>query len=222
MRGPWTFFFPILFFFFFCIHGCAKVPSPPVDDALIAAWQSRLSRLGSIDGWMIVGRLSVHAEGEGWQATLRWQRDRDRHEIDLTGPLGRGHIKLIQDRNGATLLDAKEQSYTAASADRLLADVTGWRLPLEGLYYWIRAVPVPDVSLQYELDGEGRLRTLQQQGWHIQYLAYRKVDGYDLPLKLFLHRQLGDSNATDLESVGTLNIRLAVDRWSLTPIDTRE
>jgi outer membrane lipoprotein LolB len=201
--------------------GCATVERRlPLEDAT-AAWELRQSRLNTVKVWDIQGRLSARTPHEGWQASLRWVRDHERHHIDLWGPLGRGHVRLIQDHSGATLQDADLNTYWAENGQQLLFETTGYWLPLDGLNYWVLGVPVPELAGQHALDESGRLRTLQQLGWDIRFLRYKRAGVHEFPSKVFIRRQLnerghalgrdGNSNAP------TLEVRLVIERWTLNP-----
>ncbi len=93
------------------VAGCATAPSlpPPVENPA-AAWQARQAELKPVIAWKIQGRLAMRADDEGWQATVFWMRDGERQRIDLTGPLGRGHLQLLQDSRGPELRDADQRT----------------------------------------------------------------------------------------------------------------
>ncbi len=202
--------------------GCSTVaerPTLPQDPSV--AWRARQSRLSTVDVWEIQGRISARTATEGWQASLRWVRDGERHSIDLWGPLGRGHVQLTQDDSGARLRDAKNRIYSADTSQQLLLDTTGWRLPLEGLIYWVLGLPVPGAPATQALDESGRLKSLDQLGWQVRFLRYQRRGGYEFPGKLFMRRRLTSADpqtADGSESNGPLlEVRLVIERWSTVP-----
>jgi outer membrane lipoprotein LolB len=194
--------------------GCSTVPErPPAADAR-AAWQTRQSRLAPLMSWQIQGRLSARTQDKGWQAAVRWVRNDGRHEIDLWGPLGRGHVRIIQNSNGAELVDSEQHSYRAANAQDLLFDTTGWWLPIDGLNYWVLGLPVPRAPAEQVLDAWGRLKHLQQLGWNIDFLQYRQEGAYELPTSLALRRPADAADAVPPDS--TMRVRVLIDHWSVT------
>jgi outer membrane lipoprotein LolB len=198
----------------FFLAGCATVPAPaPLGDPAVA-WETRRHTLAPITAWEIHGRLAMHTREEGWQARLRWVRRCEQHRIDLTGPLGRGHLRLTQDNDGATLSDA-QHVYRDSNAEQLLARATGWYVPFEGLGYWVRGLPAPDGPSRQDLDGHGRLRSLQQHDWDIRYLEYTRVGGHELPSKLFLKRVLQSGGTARSPEDRTLEVRLVIERWEV-------
>jgi len=163
-----------------------------------------------IQHWELRGRLAVRADERGGQASLTWKRDAAQHSISLNGPLGRGVVRVTQDETGAQLQDAEQRVFHAANAEALLYRYTGWRLPLANLNYWVRGVPVPDLPAMRELDDAGRLKTLRQQGWEVQYQEYVRFEGYELPNRLTL-TYTPDQASLELPA---MEVRLVIDRWA--------
>lgn len=194
--------------------GCATAPLPSPVENPEATWQSRQAELKPVTTWKIHGRLAMRAADEGWQASVYWVREGERHRIDITGPLGRGHLRLEQDRHGAELRDADRRTWRAENAEQLLYRVTGWLLPIDGMNYWVLGLPSPAAAASEELDDQGRLKTLAQSGWDIQFLEYTRYGSLDLPSKLFIKRH-GSGAETNLAKTAALEVRLAIERWAL-------
>ena len=194
--------------------GCTTAPAlPPVENPA-ATWQARQTELRPITTWKIQGRMSMRTAEEGWQASLNWVREGERYRIDLTGPLGRGHLRLTRDDQGAELRDADQHVWRAENPEQLLYRTTGWHVPLDGLNYWVLGLPLPDATASQELDPQGRLKTLAQSGWDIRFLEYTRYGSLDLPSKLFIKRQGHDANGNPAEDA-TIEVRLVIDRWVL-------
>lgn len=163
-----------------------------------------------IQHWELRGRLAVRAGDRGGQASLSWKRAAAQHSIRLNGPLGRGAVRITQDANGAQLQDAEQRVFRAASAGELLYDYTGWRLPLASLNFWVLGVPMPDQPASRELDDAGRLKSLRQQGWEIQYQGYVLSGSHELPSRLTLI-SIPDRTVPELPAV---EVRLVIERWA--------
>lgn len=190
--------------------GCAALRAPSVTPA--DAWPVRREALQALTIWELRGRVGVQLPAQGGQATLRWRHAPQHQEIDLSGPFGAGHIRLRQDQNGIRLQDARGRVVDGADAEALLQQVTGWQVPVSGLVFWVRGVPVPDSASDEQFDDAGRLRRLHQLGWDIQFLAYHEVAGYALPSRLYLTRPLP---AAVHDEPGHIEIRLAISSWEL-------
>lgn len=200
------------FIFLLLLSACAGPPPRPSAE-VEALWAARQARLAGIDSWDLRGRLGVRAPDGGGQAALRWQREDEAHEIDLTGPLGKQLLKLFEDGDGARMRDARQREFAAADAQTLLWQATGWRVPLAGLRHWIVGLPAPATAGVRELDVQGRLERLRQLGWEVRFLDYMRVDGVDLPRRLvlrYLAPGMGDGDAE-------VELRLLVQAWNLAP-----
>ncbi len=183
------------------------------------AWQVRQAQLLPLTTWNLVGRVALRSANDGGQASLRWEHTPVGQTIDLSGPLGRGLVRLQQDERGVRLLDGAQQVTTAENAEALLFNATGWHIPLEGLHYWIRGVPVPGVPQHLELDDQGRLAVLWQSGWEVRFLSYTRFGDHDLPhrLTLLLPQAVASSPSPSSDPAGRAPVeaRLIIERWTL-------
>jgi outer membrane lipoprotein LolB len=191
------------------LAGCASLP-PPVKDPQ-AAWAARVRELAPLQSWELHGRVALRARDEGWHASVVWIRRPESHEIDLSGPLGSGHVRLSANQDGAQLRDSSNHVLRAANAEALLRRATGWDLPVGGLDYWVLGLPAPGIPESQVLDPWGRLKTLRQSGWDIEFLSYDNDGALELPSKLFLRRQ----QVAAADASGTLEVRLVIDKWVL-------
>jgi len=174
--------------------GCATAPAPRSSQPAAA-----------MTAWQLNGRVSLTRGEEGWHAGLYWQEQADTFYLRISGPLGQGGFQLNGDARGVVLVDADGQTFAARDADALLADVTGWQLPVTGLRYWIRGLPQPTAGqAQMTRDEAGRIRRLEQSGWDITYNRYQALAGRDWPTRMRLE-------AADI------SVTLVVDEWTVSP-----
>ena len=152
--------------------------------------------------WTLHGRVAIRHAEEGWHATLHWsQQSAVLYQLELSGPLGQGAVRLAGAAEGVRLLRADGVEDWAPTADELLARHTGWRLPIAGLRYWARGLPAPGSTASIERDPAGRPLRLMQAGWDIRYNQYQDYPGLgSLPRRV------------DFEH-GELSARLIVDSW---------
>ena len=195
------------------IAACATPPVLPPKENPQLAWRDRQAQLLPLTSWKLAGRMAVRSAQEGGQVSMRWERNSQGENIDLSGPLGRGLIRLQQDKNGARLQDSNQRVHTAPNAEALLFNTTGWRIPLEGLHYWIRGLPAPDAPTRQELDDQGRLAILWQSGWEIRFLAYTRFGLYDLPSRLTLILPQEVLSAVPGGAHSPVEARLIIERW---------
>lgn len=135
--------------------------------------------------WQAQGKIAFRIGSRSQSAHFNWTNSGQDYHILLHGPLGQGAVRLQKSGQEHTLKD-KEGSWAANSAENLLRQRLGWTLPLSGLRHWIKAQADPTLPLQtQERDPQtGRLNSLRQAGWHIQYLRYQSPPQHDLPRKI--------------------------------------
>lgn len=159
--------------------------------------------------WQLDGRIALTHGDQGWHASLLWQQRTDGYQLKVSGPLGQGGFQLAGDDHGVVLVDAEGHSSFATDGDALLLQATGWHLPVVGLRYWVRGLPVPDIEATRVYDESGQLSHLEQSGWSIDYQRYQLVEGVALPSKMQLARD-------------DVAVRLVINQWQLGPsADTR-
>ncbi len=170
--------------------------------------EARTVDLSSIDNWYIKGAIGVKNEQDAWSASIYWkQRHKNNYTLQLFGPAGMGTLKIVSSGNRVTLTNNKNETFTAPSSETLLEQQTGWYLPISNMYYWVRGMAVPSIPSQTTFDKYHHLKTLEQQGWDIQYLRYTSVKGIDLPSKIFMNYQ-------------KLGIKIVISSWELPSISS--
>lgn len=152
-------------------------------------------------------RVGIRAGEEGGSVGWVWQRRADGQRLDFTGPTGKLLFRLHDDANGARAQDADGKHYAARDTESLLYELTGWRVPVAGLQYWARGLPIPDVAYDARFDAQARLIELTQAGWSLHFGEYAAVDSFELPRKLELHTAAGDDKQ--------IRLKLVIREWQL-------
>lgn len=183
-----------------------KRPSPSAITGLSPeeAWKQNKIKLDVIDSWHSEGRIAVSRKHEGESASFTWQQFSDQFFLKLFGPFGAGAMELDGTLAGpnkrVTLRQGNQISY-AATAEDLLYQQVKWRVPLTGLTYWVKGVPVPNHPVDYlVLNSDGSIKEVSQLGWNITYTKYDSFEEYYLPTKIHLI-----SNE--------LEVKLAIRNW---------
>ena len=173
-----------------CSDITTVVKKEPVDD-LQLAWQSRKARLESIDAWALRGRLAVRTDKDAFSATLQWAQKKQLYIMRVIAPLGQGTYEIRRKLDGVSLLTSDNLLYEADDAETLMLANLGWSVPVEGMKYWIRGLPDPDVEIQdLQLDESALLTGLTQSGWNISMTSYTTYDEYYLPGRIKLENDI--------------------------------
>ncbi len=196
--------FYIFLFLIFSLAGCATLPEQPTPLNQTLSWQERSTTLAKLQTWDITAAMAVHtyADNQGGTANLKWQQHGRDYSILLYGPLGIGAIKIYGQPGHVSLETAEGKKFNAASPELLLAQQTGWQLPVSDLFYWIRGLPAKGSPSNMQFDSSHHLTHLSQAGWIIDYLRYSAVNQMDLPTKLTLENS-------------RIKIKIIVNQWEI-------
>jgi len=192
---------------FFC--ACAQVPVVPEEAR--ARFAEREPALVSLVRWELSGRVGMRTSGGGGSLALVWRRTPETQTLDFANPLGKRVLHIEEDAHGARAVDAQQRHYQGKDVESLLAETLGMQVPLAGLVYWIRGMPLPDTHGQSSFDRLGRLQRLAQLGWDIEFLDYVRVNDLELPAKIFLRYE----SATQPNAA--LQLRLVINEWTPNP-----
>ena len=174
--------------------GCAAPETRPPAAGLAATGIPRAFDLS--------GRVAVRHDDQAFSGNLRWEHLPGRDELWILTPLGQGVAHIVREPGGARVKIQDQPEQWAIDVEALTERVLGWRLPLAGLEHWVLGVSAPDTPARIELDADGRISRIAQDGWTIDYLRRSEEFGVNLPTALTLRR-------TGLE------VRLSVHEWNL-------
>lgn len=162
------------------LAACAQLPEAPE-----GAYEFELS-----------ARFAARYRDEAASGLLAWRHRAGADDVLLSSPFGQGLAHISRSGDAVTLVAGDNRRYAAADAETLTEQVLGFRLPLRGLADWVRGRPATDAPAQAEYAQDGRLLSLEQHGWRIEYLGYEGAR----PARLKL-------NYPGLE------LRLAISEW---------
>jgi outer membrane lipoprotein LolB len=155
--------------------------------------------------WQLNGRIVISTPNESWTAKVHWQQNGSSYQLRLNTPLGQGAILLEGNDNGVIMHTADNQVFTASDPDTLVTKVLKLNIPVSGLHFWIRGLPMPKPAPQwYYFNEKGYLHRLRQKGWEIEYERYDKFQDINLPTKILLENN-------------QFKVKIAISSWNLKP-----
>lgn len=179
------------------ISGCALFPAIGPGDQV--AWQARQANLETLDSWQLQARVASGAV-LGWSANMNWRQQAEHFDVRVAGPLGSGGF-LARGTPNLVEIKTPEQTVVTVDPEQLLLERVGWAFPLQRLPFWVRGIPDPNLKAQIQVDGQGRLIELRQDGWLVEYDEYGEYDARQLPRKFSMENE-------------QVKIRVVIDRWS--------
>ncbi len=188
--------------------GCSQLGVITDREAAERLWDDQQQALQAVNDWDIYGRAFIKVDRQAYNISLRWQRAAERFLMMLEAPFGQGMIRVEAYGDGPYRLQLPGgQVFTRDTPEILFKDVIGWSLPVTGLTYWIRGLPRPQSSYRHRIDQSGRMRSITQDGWMIDYRGYfPQQEQAQLPRKIILTR-------------GQLTLKLVIEHWQRAELD---
>jgi len=185
--------------------GCATMPELPPEEQVKAAsaWEAHQQKMQTLDDWQLSGRAAISTPDGGGNVTLHWVQVGAHYDMSFSAPLGQGTLRVIGGPGEVLLVDDRGRESRSDDADALIHELTGWRVPVSALPFWIRGLPASD-EMQYRISRDGRLERISHDGWTVHYDHYQQQAGYLLPVRLRM----------DAEDI---TLRLVVDQWDIDP-----
>lgn len=181
----------------------ACTPAPvrtSADASLLAAQAAHEAALLAQPQWQLQGRLAVSAAGEGGSGRIDWIQRGNEFDIRLSAPVTRASWRL-QGGPGQAVLEGLDGGPLAGpDAGDLLAQATGWDIPVQALAYWVRGGRAPGPA-QIEFGPDGLPALIVQQGWTVEYRGWTSETA-PRPRRVFASR-------------GEASVRLVVDAWEV-------
>jgi outer membrane lipoprotein LolB len=189
-----------------CATQAPRAPLPPLTRTPEANQQQRESVLAQQASWSLQGRVALSNGRDGGSGRIDWQQDGARYDVSLSAPVTRQSWRITGDGSHARLEGVAGGPLEGDDPAALLREATRWDIPVTALASWVRGVPADEARHgpgDLEFGPDGRLATLRQAGWTVQYTAWRSEGAVELPQRLEASRD-------------EAKVRLVVDAWSRT------
>ncbi len=157
-----------------------------------------------VKDFSMFGRVSIQNAHQHYSGSIRWQHTKLNDNILLLSPLGQAVAEIWQDHQGARLTTSKQEVFHAADIENLTQEVLGWRLPINGLQFWIQGYHSPFTIAAKDINSQGQLIAMRQDDWYIRYLSFfpKQLEQTTRPRVLELNYQ-------------DLKIKVVVDNWQI-------
>ncbi|SNR93355.1 outer membrane lipoprotein LolB [Methylobacillus rhizosphaerae] len=184
------------------LAGCASVP-PAIQPSTPEIHQQHLADLATIQQFHLKGRIGVQTDTRGFSGSTQWQHSAAQDQIALFSPLGSQVASITRTPHGVNLVTSDNKRYEATDAETLTEQNLGWRLPMSGLSDWVLGRPDKHAVDTVQWDEAGRITSLEQDGWHIEYGQYVLTDNHQLPTRI------------TLRNASKLTLKLIVQQWQI-------
>lgn len=166
------------------LAGCTVTPKPepaPIVPDLLA-WQARNAALYLQDDWAAHFSLIGINDHQKFKTRVIWTQNQNNYQIRLKDFIGRTVAIIDGTLDGVEVKTSKGQHYQGNDANELIQNLFGVEIPVEGMRYWLRAVPLPDQEHQLlDANSESLAKQMTQSGWQLNYDDYHQYDIAALP-----------------------------------------
>jgi len=184
---------------FALLSACATAPTTTAPSG---DWSAVRTARQALTHWQMSGRAAVATESQGWSAGVTWKQADQVSDLNVQGALGVGGVHVHSNGESLDVETSKGEKVSGDEATDALERSLGVALPLASLRYWLLGVPAPGSEAQEDLDPQGRLASLKQNGWSMTYDRYALQGNDWLPGRV------------RLES-GPVRVKVLVEHWSL-------
>lgn len=182
------------------LAGCTTTPPPLTDAGTSPQIQAQ-----QLVQWRLHGRLAFRDGQRTGIIKLRWEQDGERYLIHFTPPVGQKGYALRGDESGVFLLTPENEILYAEDPEALMQEAIGWQVSVNALGHWVRGLTSPEMEIhEKRLDRQGRIITVRQADWLINFKRYTRIDGLALPEKISMHN-------------GELKLTLSIQGWDTQP-----
>ena len=166
------------------------------------AWETRRAQLVQIDRFTLQARASSGGLF-GVKGNLHWRQLPDAFDMRVAGPFGIG-AATISGQGREVSIRTSKRSFTTQDPEGDLKARLGWTFPVTHLRYWVLGQPAPGSRADFALDEAGRIVSLEQDGWTLQFDEYLDAGALELPRRF---------EVTNSE----IRLKIVVDTWSDLP-----
>jgi outer membrane lipoprotein LolB len=121
----------------------------------------------------LLGRIAARYGSDAFTGNVLWRHAGAGDEMLISTPLGQGVARIVREGDAVQLTTAEGKEFRAPDSESLTERTLGFRLPLEGLADWVRGQPARDSPARLDKGPDGKLRSLEQRGWKVEYREYQ-------------------------------------------------
>ena len=141
---------------------------------------------------------------------MSWQQTNDQYSLRFDAPFNTGVLKIKGHKGFSELILDNKKTLQGENPEQLIAEVTPFNIPVSGLTHWIRGIPHQRTSKSIKIKANGETKSIQQDGWLIQYEEWAEeligLKHYKLPEKIILTQ-------------GDLTIKISPSQWIHQPLE---
>lgn len=193
-----------VFLVFFCLilAACQSATRPDNDAANLQRQIERETVLQKQLRWSFRGRVAISDGNQAGTVKMVWQQQGEQFDIEISLPISNQKYRLRNDGKRVRLESYGIATIEGDSAEAVLMQVTGWRIPFEDMQLWLRGMR-SDNATPIEFAPSGLPATFREKGWLVDYRDWN-ANVMPMPVKVFASTNNNGKNAS---------VRLQIEAW---------
>jgi outer membrane lipoprotein LolB len=188
----------------FCLLIAACQPEvKPLNDVNYS--QKQLERelaLQTQNQWSFRGRIAISDGKQAGTVKIHWQQRGDQFDIVISLPITNQKYRLRSVNKKVRLESFGIALLEGDSAEAVLQEVTGWRVPFKDMQLWLRGMRTNSAT-RIDFSPGGLPAQFRENGWLVDYRDWNTAVT-PMPIKVFANSSADGKNAS---------VRLQIEAW---------
>ncbi|WOH37833.1 lipoprotein insertase outer membrane protein LolB [Thalassotalea fonticola] len=203
-NSPVTLMNALIFILVAMLTACSTT-KVATDQQLFQNKTQRAEQLSRLHNWTIKGKIAFIEGNSKQSANLYWRQTQHSTNLKLTTFLG-VNVLTLSSKNDIHILTANGKTYQDDNLEDLLNQVSGIRLPVNALVYWIKGLKAQNEDQITYSETTLLPQTLNawvnNTYWQLHYKKYNLVNNLRLASQLTIKHQ-------------QLVIKMAIHTWEI-------
>ena len=184
------------------LAACQSAVKPSNDAGNLQRQVEREAVLKDRKHWSLRGRMAISDGTQAGTVKMFWQQRGEQFDIEISLPISNQKYRLSSVGQRVRLESYGIATVEGDSAEEVLMQVTGWRIPFDDMQLWLRGMRSESATV-IEFSPSGLPATFREKGWLVDYRGWN-ADAMPMPMKVFASTAGNGKNAS---------VRLQVDAW---------
>lgn len=154
--------------------------------------------------WSFRSRVAISDGTQGGTVKMFWQQKGEQFDIEISLPISNQKYRLRNDNRRVRLESYGIATIEGDSAEAVLMQLTGWRIPFDDMQLWLRGLRSANTTA-IEFSPSGLPASFTENGWHVDYRAWDS-SATPMPTKIYANSNHDGKNAS---------VRLQIESWDI-------
>jgi len=186
------------------VTACHPVVKPVADTGNLQRQTERELVLQKQGAWSFRGRIAISDGQQAGTVKMRWQQRGEQFDIEISLPITNQKYRLRTVNNKVRLEGFGLVMLEGDSAEAVLQDATGWRIPFRDMQQWLRGMRTNSAT-RIEFAPNGLPAQFRENGWLVDYRGWDAA-ALPMPTKVFASSSDKGKNAS---------VRLQIETWDM-------